>query len=380
MDEEEPSCRLNKLDVYLGLGNLEDTNMKNIPSDMGKVRDEWIADLLVVHGGLESGSISKIEREPMGEGIGQVGEFCKLVVTSNQDERFSYFLKLRAPVEGMHQVALRYKMYENEVRFYQELAKTLDVRTPKVVFADYDPETENVALLMEFMDGWHSPDQISGASHHQACLAIQEIPKISAPYWNRTKEIPWVATMKTDHFWSSIQDVKACEDIFYDRFGGDLSISRTEFGNLVDSWSRVLTELSEGLLTLTHYDYRIENLFFSAGEDRVAVIDWQLMACVKPSWDFAYLIGTNIDTSIRRENQQEYIQLYLDGLRQRGIDYSERQLREDMKWTLLGLSVIPVIGGSNFDVDNDRSFELYRMISKRHFETVCDYDALSALS
>ena len=69
--------------------------MKNIPSDMGKVRDEWIADLLVVHGGLKSGSISKIEREPMGEGIGQVGEFCKLVVTSNQDERFSYFLKLR---------------------------------------------------------------------------------------------------------------------------------------------------------------------------------------------------------------------------------------------------------------------------------------------
>ena len=63
MDEEEPSCRLNKLDVYLRLGNLEDTNLKNIPSDMGKVRDEWIADLLVVHGGLESGLISKIERE-----------------------------------------------------------------------------------------------------------------------------------------------------------------------------------------------------------------------------------------------------------------------------------------------------------------------------
>ena len=31
----------------------------------------------------------------------------------------------------MHQVALRYKMYENEVRFYQELAAELDIRTPK---------------------------------------------------------------------------------------------------------------------------------------------------------------------------------------------------------------------------------------------------------
>ena len=354
--------------------------MKNLPSALSEVKDEWLRSLFVDYGGYDAQLIKAIEKESMGEGIGQVGEFCKLVVILTTDEKFSYFLKLRAPVDGMHQVALRYKMYENEVRFYQELAAKLDIRTPQVVFADYDPETENVVLLMEFMDGWHSPDQISGASDAQVRLAIAEIPKIAAPFWNRTSEVSWVSTTKSEHLWSSSQDMKACEDIFYDRFGDDLSITKKEFGILIDSFPVILTELSQGLLTLAHYDFRIENLFFSADEKEVAVIDWQLIASIKPSWDFAYLIGTNIPTSLRRENQQEYIDLFLNELAQCDIEYSESQLREDIKWTLLGLSTIPVIGGSNFDADNERSFELFRAIAMRHFETVADFDALSVIA
>ena len=50
-----------------------------------------------------------------------------------------------------------------------------------------------------------------------------------------------------------------------------------------------------------------------------------------------------------------------------------------MKWTLLGISTIPVIGGANFDASNERSFELFKTIAQRHFETVADYDALSVL-
>ena len=353
--------------------------MKNIPSSLAEIDDDWLQGLFIKYGGFDAGSIEHIAKQPMGEGIGQVGQFCKLVVTCKPKKKFSYFLKLRAPIEGMHQVALRYKMYENEVKFYQELATKIEVRTPQIIFADFESESENVILLMELMEGWHSPDQISGANHEQVCLAIEEIPKISAPFWNRTNEIPWIATTKSDHFWSSIQDMKACEEVFYDRLGGDLSISKTDFAHLVDSFPRILTELGDGLLTLTHYDYRIENLFFSANQDQVAVIDWQLMAAIKPSWDFAYLIGTSIQTALRRKNQQEYIDLFLNGLEKYGVNYSETELRKDMKWTLMGLSAIPVIAGANFDVGNERSFELFKVIAKRHFETLADFDALSVI-
>ena len=35
----------------------------------------------------------------------------------------------------------------------------------------------------------------------------------------------WVSTMKSEHMWSSSQD-RACGDIFYDRFGDDLSFQK----------------------------------------------------------------------------------------------------------------------------------------------------------
>ena len=354
--------------------------MKNIPGSVAAVSDEWLVGILEEQARYERGSIQRIDRQPMSEGIGQTGEFCRVSVTTQTGNKETLFLKLRAPVEGMHQVALRYKMYENEVRFYKELASNLEVRTPEMIYADYDSNGENVAFLMEFMEGWHSPDQISGASHQQACLAVKEIPKISAPYWNKTDELPWLPTMKADHLWATISDVKACEELFYKRFGSHLSISKQDFGKLIDAWPAILTALSEGILTLTHYDYRIENLFFSSDESEIVVIDWQLLASVRPSWDFAYLIGTNVDTDLRRIHQQEYIDLYLNGLMERGIDYPETQLREDIKWTLLGLSVIPVIGGSNFDAENQRSFDLFKTIAVRHFETVGDFDALSVIA
>ena len=85
--------------------------MKNIPSTLSEVKDDWLRDLFVSYDGFAAQLIEDIEKEKVGEGIGQVGEFCKLSVILSTCEKFSYFLKLRAPVEGMHQVALRYKMY-----------------------------------------------------------------------------------------------------------------------------------------------------------------------------------------------------------------------------------------------------------------------------
>ena len=184
---------------------------------------------------------------------------------------------------------------------------------------------------------------------------------------------------RADFLRETIGDMQACEAIFFDRFGEHLSISREDFSRMVASWPTILDKLSDGILTFTHYDYRVENLFFSQDAERVAVIDWQLIAAIRPSWDFAYLIGTNIATDDRRQHEKEYINLYLSELKARGIDYSESQLREDMKWTLLGISTIPVIGGANFDASNERSFELFKTIAQRHFETIADYDALSVI-
>jgi len=353
---------------------------KNIPTSMHEVTDQWLIDILSSQQAFADDPISSVDRQSVGDGIGQVGEFNKVVVTTESSKQTTLFLKLRAPIEGMHAVALRYKMYEKEVRFYNELAAQMDVRTPEVYYADYDPETENVALLMEFLDGWHSPDQITGASHNQTLAAIKQLAAINAPYWNRTQDLPWLPTMQTDYMQQTISDMAACSDIFFQRFGTELPISKSDFDRIIESWPAVLDGLSEGNLTLTHYDYRVENMFFSSDESEVAVIDWQLIGALRAGWDLAYLIGTNIPSEQRRANEQQYIDLYLDCMRDRGVNYSEAELRHDMKWSLLGLCSIAVIGGANFDVSNERSFELFKVISIRLFDAIAEHEALSVIS
>ena len=353
---------------------------KNIPTSMHEVTDQWLIDILSGQQAFADDPISSVDRQSVGDGIGQVGEFNKVVVTTESSKQTTLFLKLRAPIEGMHAVALRYKMYEKEVRFYNELAAQMDVRTPEVYYADYDPETENVALLMEFLDGWHSPDQITGASHNQTLAAIKQLAAINAPYWNRTQDLPWLPTMQTDYMQQTISDMAACSDIFFQRFGTELPISKSDFDRIIESWPAILDGLSEGNLTLTHYDYRVENMFFSSDESEVAVIDWQLIGALRAGWDLAYLIGTNIPSEQRRANEQQYIDLYLDCMRDRGVNYSEAELRHDMKWSLLGLCSIAVIGGANFDVSNERSFELFKVISIRLFDAIAEHEALSVIS
>lgn len=352
---------------------------KNIPSAMSEVEDHWLAEKIVAHPDFANTPIKSIERETIGEGIGQVGEFNQVIVETESGDKTKLFLKLRAPIEGMHAVALRYKMYEKEVRFYNELAAQMNVRTPRVIYADYDPETENVALIMEYMDGWTSPDQLTGASHKQTMAAIEQLTSINAPFWNRTQELPWLPTTQTDYMQLMIPDMQACKDIFWERFGAALPISEQDYYHIIEQWPAILDGLSEGTLTLTHYDYRVENMFFSSDETEVAVIDWQLMGALRAGWDLAYLLSTNILIEQRRTNEQQYIDLYLNKMREQGIAYSEAELRHDMKWALLGLCSIAVIGGANFDATNERSFELFKQISVRLFEAIADHDALSVI-
>ena len=86
--------------------------MSEIPGNMTEVDEDWLFSLLQNDTKFETDKIVNINREPVGEGIGQSGEFNRVEVTSESGAKTNYFLKLRAPLHGLHPVAMRYKMYE----------------------------------------------------------------------------------------------------------------------------------------------------------------------------------------------------------------------------------------------------------------------------
>jgi thiamine kinase-like enzyme len=136
-----------------------------------------------------------------------------------------------------------------------------------------------------------------------------------------------------------------------------------------------------GTFALAHWDYRVENLFFKEDDPDVAVIDWQLMMWMKPAWDFAYLCFTNLNLEDRRAWLDDLATLYLEELAGLGVrDYTKDDLMADICLCLVGISAVPVIGGSSVDSTNLRSMELLATVSERVFAGIEDMKRLERVS
>ena len=102
--------------------------------------------------------------------------------------------------------------------------------------------------------------------------------------------------------------------------------------------------LSEPPLVLTHFDTRMENFVFADQSAReLALIDWQLMARLRPGYDIAYFLGTSVPEEMRRTHQADLRSRYLAGLRDGGVrDYDPKRFDVDFRLGTMAMTVIPI--------------------------------------
>jgi hypothetical protein len=354
--------------------------MTALPGCLDDVSAEWVADALsdTISG------ISSVTVENMGDGLGQVSELGKLTIVTDAGDTKTIIVKTRTNVPDMHQIGMTYGMYEREVNFYSTLASEIPLRTPEIHYAAWDPESERVAILMEFMDGWYSPDQIAGATRGEVEKAIRGLAPLTATYWNSPlrNRVNWLGDAQSDYYRNLSADYLDSREGFLERFAHRLpSDIESVLDGIGTSNDAILYEQTQGTLALVHWDYRVENLFFKKGEPDVAVIDWQLMMWMKPAWDFAYLCFTNLTLENRRAWFDDLAALYLEEIARLGVsDYSLDELMADIRLCLLGISAVPVVGGASVDKTNARSMELLGTISERTFAGIEDMECLERIS
>ena len=221
------------------------------------------------------------------------------------------------------------------------------------------------------MDGWYNPDQIEGASEKEIQLAIKGLIPISSQFWGNIDELEWVPNMKESYMLNLSTDMVEYQPEFLNRFEYLMDDSRVQLLDKVVKWYPNFHDiLSEGTLTLTHWDYRVENLFFTPEVDDLTVIDWQLMMANKPGWDLAYLLCTNIQIDLRRKIFEDSCSEYLDGLKRNGINLSSEELHKNMMLSLLAMLTFPVVGGANYDLENMRSKKLFEVLTERLFSSI----------
>jgi hypothetical protein len=342
--------------------------------------------MLRTGGALNGGRVVGLRTEPVGEGIGFVGQIARVFLEYDQvsdDAPDTLIAKFAAPLEGGRRTAALLGLYRREVGFYRAFGSDPGIGVARLFFADVTPDGAACLIVLEDLNDGRFGDQVAGCTADEARLALTELARFHARWWNSTSlaNTPWLATSSQ----ITIPTLKmAYEPMwvrFRERFQDDLPDSVLEHGphcgrRVVEILER---NASRQTFTLRHSDYRVDNLFFGASEHRpLVVVDWQgALLAWSGAYDAAYLISTGMSIEDRRAHGAELLRTYYDTLVDRGVDdYRFDEFEEDCRGSLLAaFTVIGVIAGGMLDVVNQRSLDLFKSVSERLTTALDDADA-----
>ncbi len=357
---------------------------ERIPENRETVDENWLIATLDQHPEFRSDPITSASFSALGDGLGQMSEMLVAHARRASGAEMPLVIKLHTTVEDMRNIGVRYHHYLRETNFYQQLAHQVPVRTPLIYAAAFDQDARRTALVMEHVGGDHySPDQIAGASLAEIELAIDRLAKLTASFWDSPLRAThsWMGNANAEFYRSSLTDYPNSVDEALRRFGHAIPGMEEAASEIGAHLGEIHDYLCEGVQVLTHWDYRVENMFFSREDpDDFLLLDWQLMMWMRPGWDFVYLVGTCMEKALRRQHLDALIDRYLEQLAANGVTgYSRADFEQDLRMAVMACTIVPVVGGAGYDVTNDRSTALFTKVSERLFSAIEDLDALSLL-
>jgi hypothetical protein len=358
--------------------------MTHLPERMDEVTPAWLQQAVKDHAAFRGTRITGVRSTPVGEGIGQMSAIARFELTYDGERGpASVVVKLHAPFRAMRDVGVRYEMFARETAFYQSLAADVTVSIPAMYFAAWDPVLQRNAMVMQDMCKWYWPDQLAGATQHQAERCVDALAKLGARHWGADfSSYPWLPDAYAPVVHQVVDDYRQSVPHALQRLNAFVSpAARTACQRIAHNIDWVFDALAKPPLILTHFDSRLENFVFAdANATELALIDWQLMARLRPGWDIAYFLGTSVSETQRGRWQTDLKARYLDGLRAGGVrDYDASALDHDFRLSAMAMTVIPVIGGASFDVSNERSLALFGAIMRRSLTSVLENDCLALL-
>jgi hypothetical protein len=389
---------------------------------------EWLTAALAGSGTIERDRVVAVEMSDIG--TGQMCDCTRVVVRYDRPARgpASLVAKLPAADETSRTTALAMRSYEKEVRFYQELAPVLPVRTPQVFHADIEVETGRFVLLLEDLAPAQAGDQIAGCSPEAAETALRELVQLHAPRWDD----PALATTDWLHGDKSLGQQFLLAMLpglwagFCQRYEAQLNEAILEAG------AGLFTHLEGYLLgdsgpsTVVHGDYRLDNLLFvqaggrgaagtapggpgaagtapggpgaggpeaggtapgdtapgrsAAAGSRVVVLDWQTVTDGPALSDVAYFIGAGLHPEARRAAEDGLVRRYHAGLTAAGVaGYGWEQCWHDYRrGTWSGL--VMAVAASMLVARTDRGDQMFLTMADRHARHALDLDAMGVIS
>jgi hypothetical protein len=202
-------------------------------------------------------------------------------------------------------------------------------------------------ILLQDLAPARAGDRVTGISSAQAELALREIARFHAIWWQNPQlnQMNWIPDLNQMHDFGQIQRRFPA---MWHRFQQLLPRpAPVPIRQLCQDHGQSLAKLGHALYlesprTLVHFDYQPANLFFN-DPGQLTVIDWQLMTRGRGVTDVAYLLGENMPAGERRSNERMLLQHYYQTLLANGVkEYPFKSCLDDYRRALLFRMVLMV--------------------------------------
>lgn len=362
--------------------------MTSIPKQIQDITVKWLNECVPadVRGGAK---VVSVEATTIGEGIGFLSQLARLELTYDPagGGPATMIAKLPTLHEGMRQLAIGLGFYARELGFYQHFAgKDPGVRIPACYYLAGDPADEFV-MLLEDMAPARPGDQVASCTLEEAELAITELAKFHARWW-QSPEIDghdWLPGPGHPFFDMLEFGYRVALPAFEEKFSPMFDPEVTRLALLMaDRYKSLIAHLMSRQRTLVHQDFRLDNMFFASpeGGPPFTLIDWQICQQSVGPVDIAYFLAGNLAPEVRRANESRLLELYWRTLCENGVTgYTLDDCWTDYRFGVTQLLFYLVTGAPDFNVEdwNERGQLLFDRMYRGYASTVMDHDVAAVL-
>ena len=268
-----------------------------------------------------------------------------------------------------------------EVRFYEEIAHTSELRTPRCYFSDIDESTGESVLMLEDLAGFRSVDEIPGCTLAETERITRDLARFHARWWSNPKlgEFQWLRPFD-ESFSVELVGTPASE------FDGPLPDSVRAVGTRIrESYMELFHENSRPPRTIALNDIKARHVLFVPGSEDLdfAVIDFQMVVQGRGVLDLARLFGGSLDTELRRGSELDLLTMYHELLRSYGVeDYSfDDCLTDYRRGHLQNLTDLMAVEAQGLQQrGGDRAVQIQAVQLDRYAAAIVDLDCGDLLS
>jgi hypothetical protein len=350
------------------------------------ITPDWLTGVLAA-GGVRA-RVRDFAMQRVGTGqIGQSVRFSLDYAEAEEGAPATLVGKFAAPEPDSRNTGIVLGNYRREINFYNHLAGTALIATPRCYLAAIDDETHDFVLMMEDLAPAEPGDQLKGCTLEQARLVVREAAHLHASHWDdpAIEDLAWVSGTRAAAGLSSTgsSDPDVLKNLwkgFCARYGERLAPDALHVGErLIARYDRYQTAY-QGPKSLVHIDFRPDNMMFGtpAGGRPVTVVDWQSLAFGCGVTDVAYFLAGALKPDERRRRERDLLAEYHQRLAELGVRYDFERLWTDYRGRAFALFMVAFYA-SMMVTQTPRGDDMFMAMVRGSVDMVTDLDALALL-